>query len=66
MQRGYTLSEMIEGGRLVAKDLNEGKIPAGTTLQDWEIIGDIAVYKPYIPLYTSDDHFSLSSKSMVP
>lgn len=49
---GYTLKEIIDGGRKVKREIDKtGKYPKGTTKSEWMFIGDIAVYCPYIPLF---------------
>ena len=53
---GYTFNEMMEGGRIAKRMLDEGKVPIeGTTKEDYMIVGDIAIYTPYIPLYITGD-----------
>ena len=54
IEKGYTLNEMLESSRIIASEIKKGKFPIeGTTEKDYMIVGDIAVYKPYIPLYTT-------------
>tara|TARA_R110000868_G_C10584604_1_gene738962 strand:+ start:161 stop:373 length:213 start_codon:yes stop_codon:yes gene_type:complete len=53
-QKGYTFDEYIEGGKLLASEIKKGNFPIeGTTEKDYMIIGEVAVYKPYFPLYTT-------------
>lgn len=52
---GHTLKEILENGTRLAKDILEGKIPEGTSRSDWMIVGNLAVYTPYIPLFCTND-----------
>lgn len=48
---GYTFQELMDNSCKVKKLLDEGKFPIeGTTKDDYMIIGDLAIYKPFIPL----------------
>ena len=53
-EKGYTLNEMLESSRILASEIKKDNFPIeGTTEKDYMIVGDIAVYTPYIPLYTT-------------
>ena len=44
----------LEDGKILASQIKNGNFPIeGTTEKDYMIIGDFAVYTPYIPLYTT-------------
>lgn len=54
VDKGYTFNDSLEGGKILASQIKNGNFPIeGTTEKDYMIIGDIAVYTPYIPLYTT-------------
>lgn len=47
----HTIQELFDGGRAMKKQIDEtGEYPFGSTKEEWIFIGDIAIYKPYIPL----------------
>jgi hypothetical protein len=50
---GATFGEILENGRVLAQQLSEGSIPAGTQREDWDIVCGVAVYKPYVPLFVT-------------
>ena len=52
---GYTWQEMVDiSKRMCAEYRLSGKIPIkGSGVAEYMIIGDMMVYKPYIPLYVT-------------
>ena len=51
-EKGHTFDELLENNRILANEIKKGNFPIeGTTEKDYLIIGDFAVYTPYIPLY---------------
>lgn len=50
---GCTIVQYVENGRQVADQISSGTYPAGTSETDWMIVGGVAVYKPYVPLYVT-------------
>lgn len=48
--KGYTFSQYLEGGRALSRSIAIDEIPEGTSKSEYMIVGDIAVYTPYIPL----------------
>ena len=54
---GYKISDFVEGGECIAKQIKEtGTYPSGTIARDWMIIAGVAVYTPYIPLHQTPDY----------
>ena len=54
-RKGYTWTELMEGSKRCADEIKNGNFPIeGTTEKDYMIIGDMVVYTPYIPLYSTE------------
>ena len=53
---GYTHKELLDASKqMIDEYKSTGKLPfENTTANDYMIIGDLIVYTPYIPLYTTD------------
>lgn len=50
LEAGSTFNEMMENSKKIKQFIDKGIYPEGTSKSDWMIVGDYAVYTPYIPL----------------
>ena len=47
----HTIQELLDGSRAIKKQIDEtGEYPFSSSKEEWMFIGDMAIYKPYIPL----------------
>lgn len=54
IDNGYTFNNLLEGSKILASQIKNGNFPIeGTGEKNYMIIGDFAVYTPYIPLHTT-------------
>ena len=48
---GYTIEELYVDGSFMKEYIIKNGYPEGTTSSEWLFIGEMAVYRPYLPLY---------------
>lgn len=53
---GYKMQDFIDGGKAMADQLRSERLSGEPENPEWIIVGDIAVYTPYIPLKTTPNY----------
>lgn len=59
----HTFQEMLNNSKQIKQSIDQEIYPEGTTKQDWMIIGEYAVYTPYIKLYHSTNDYTPQASS---